>query len=163
GNILLSVRKAQSFTGQPEKRYPPLKYRGSAGSVAGAAILCQQACHQWLLAPGITKTPIWTSENLAMTSAEDEWVLPEDVAEVMVALVEKTEISSCFGENAEQGETIKLSGGSVIEVTKGRLRDVQTLNDPGSLGAAGSTASGMAGLYEEVGGLLQVDGWGNAS
>ncbi len=115
------------------------------------------------VAPGIVKTPIWTSEKLAMIKTEDDWVLPEDVAEVMVALAEKTEIASCLGENAEQGEMITLSGGSVIEVTKGRLRDVQALNDPGASGAAGSTASGMAELYEEVYGLLQVDGWGKPS
>lgn len=114
------------------------------------------------VAPAIVKTPIWTSEKLVMIKAEDEWVLPEEVADVMVDLVEKTEISSYFGEKAEQGEMIRIGGGSVIEVTKGRLRDVQTLNDPGPSGA-GTTVGGMAELYEEVYGLLQVDGWGNPS
>ncbi|ERF69177.1 hypothetical protein EPUS_01134 [Endocarpon pusillum Z07020] len=114
------------------------------------------------VAPAIVKTPIWTSEKLVMIKAEDEWVLPEDVADVMVDLVEKTEISSYFGENAEQGEMIRIGGGSVIEVAKGRLRDVQTLNDPGPSGP-GTTASGMAELYEGVYGLLQIEGWGNPS
>jgi 3-hydroxybutyrate dehydrogenase len=115
------------------------------------------------VAPGIIKTPIWTAEKLAMIKPEDEWVLPEAVAEVMVALVEKTEISSRFGKTAEQGDMIKLGGGSIIEVSKGRVRDVQSFNDPGPSPVPGNTASGMGQFSEEVYGLLQVDGWGKLS
>lgn len=114
------------------------------------------------VAPGVIKTPIWTEEMLDMIKTEDEWVLPEDVAAVMVDLVEKTEMSSRFGENAEQGETIKLGGGSIIEVAKGRLRDVQLVNDPGPSGA-GTTSSGVGQLIGEVHNLLDVEGWGKVS
>ncbi len=115
------------------------------------------------VAPGVIKTPLWTSENLAMIKAEDEWVLPEEVAEVMVALVEKTEISCQFGEGAEQGKTIKLDGGNIIEVSKGRLRDVQPFNDPGPSKGPGNTASGIGQITDEVYALLNVDGWGKPS
>lgn len=115
------------------------------------------------VAPGVIKTPIWTSEKLGMIKAEDQWVQPEEVATVMLSLVEKTEISSRLGENAEQVETIKIGGGSILEVTHGRLRDVQELNYPGPSGARGSTASGMGEAYEEVYGLLPVDSWGKPS
>jgi 3-hydroxybutyrate dehydrogenase len=112
------------------------------------------------VAPGITSTPIWTSEKLKMVKAEDQWVKPEEVAEIMVALVEKTEIGCRFGENAEGGERIKIGGGSIIEVTRGRLRDVQEFQDPGPSDAPGTTASGMAEAYGEVYGLVSVNGWG---
>jgi 3-hydroxybutyrate dehydrogenase len=115
------------------------------------------------VAPGIIKTPIWTSEKLAMVKAEDQWVLPEEVAEVMIALVSKMEISTRFGENAEQGEVIRLGGGSIIEVAKGRLRDVQPFNDPGPSGVEGTTVGGMGEYVDEVHGLLSVDGWGKRS
>lgn len=112
------------------------------------------------VAPGIIKTPLWTSEKLALIKAEDEWVLPEEVADVMVALIEKTEIANRFPETAEQGDVIKIGGGSIIEVSKGRLRDVQPFNDPGPSGVAGAVVSGVGELVEEVHGLLSVEGWG---
>ena len=115
------------------------------------------------VAPGNVKTPLWTSEQLAMLKAEDEWILPEEVAEVMVALVERTEINNRFGEEPEQGETIKVGGGSIIEIGKGRLRDVQPFNDPGPLPAAGVKDSGIGQLIEEVYDLLEIDRWGKPS
>lgn len=115
------------------------------------------------VAPGIIKTPIWTSEKIALITADDEWILPEDVAEVMVTLVEKTEISNRIREKAEQGELIKVGGGSIIEISKGRLRDVQPFNDPGPGTAPGAAASGIGPLMDEVQGLLSVDGWGKLS
>jgi 3-hydroxybutyrate dehydrogenase len=115
------------------------------------------------VAPGIIKTPIWTNEKLALIKAEDEWVMPEDVAKVMVDLVDKTEILNCFGEIAEQGQKIKIGGGSIIEITKDRLRDVPQFNNPGPEGISGSTVSGLAHVVEEVHSLLSVDGWGKVS
>jgi 3-hydroxybutyrate dehydrogenase len=115
------------------------------------------------VAPGIIKTPLWTEEKLAIIKAEDEWVFPEDVAEVMVDLVDKTEVSTRFGESPEQGETVKLGGGSIIEVSKGHLRDVQQFNDPGPSRSAGTTASGIGELIDEVHSLVSVRGWGKLS
>jgi 3-hydroxybutyrate dehydrogenase len=112
------------------------------------------------VAPGIIKTPLWTSEKRTLLKADDQWVMPEEVADAMVALVERAEVSSRFGDNAEQGEMITLGGGSIIEVTKGRLRDVPQFNNPGPSGVPGATASGIGNMVEEVHNLLSVDGWG---
>lgn len=115
------------------------------------------------VAPGVIKTPIWTSEKLAMVTTEDEWVMPEDVAKVMIDLVEKNGVSDRFGENAEQGQEIKIGGGSIIEVAKGRLIDVPPFNNSGPSGVAGSMVSGLGQFVDEVYGLLSIDGWGKAS
>ena len=114
------------------------------------------------VAPGNIKTPIWSSDKIALIKAEDGWVMPEDVAKVMIALVEKTEISQGVGEKAEQGQKIKIGGGSVIEVAKDRIRDVPQFNNPGPSGVAGSAASGVEQFVDEVHSLLRVDGWGKA-
>lgn len=115
------------------------------------------------VAPGIIKTPLWTKEKLKLIKGQDEWVPPEDVAEVMVNLVEKNEISSTFGADAPPGENITLGGGSVIEITKGRVRDVPMFNNTGPSGQAGSTVSGMGDVTQEVYDMLKVEGWGKSS
>lgn len=112
------------------------------------------------VAPNVIKTPLWTSEHLAFVLGGDTWILPEEVAAVMVALIEKTEITSRSGENAD---LIQLRGGSIIEVNKGGLRDVQQYNDPGPSGPAQTSASGLKELEDETFGLLNVEDWGKAS
>ena len=58
------------------------------------------------------------------------------------------------------GEKIAISGGSILEVSQGRVRDVQAYNDPGPAGRAGNSASDMWKLDEEVWGALGTEGWG---
>lgn len=115
------------------------------------------------VAPGVVETPLWGSDTLALLKDKVVWISPEEVAEVMAALVNKTEISSRFGEKAELGDPIKIGGGSIIEVSKGRLRDVQQFNDPGPSGAPGTTAQGVEEFENEVYDLLKVEGWGKPS
>ena len=115
------------------------------------------------VAPGVIKTPIWTSEKVAMVTANDEWIMPEEVAKVMMDLVEKNEVSSCIGSSVDEGQKIKIGGGSIIEVTKARLRDVPLFNNPGPYGAAGSMVSGLEPFIDEVHGLLGEDGWGRGA
>ena len=81
----------------------------------------------------------------------------------MLALIEKTEITSRSGENADLVDLIQLRGGSIIEVNKGCLRAVQQVNDPGPSGPAQTTASGLRKLEDEIYGLLDVEGWGKAA
>lgn len=114
------------------------------------------------VAPGLIKTPIWSSEKVALVTANDEWIMPEEVAEVMVDLIEKDEISSDVGDSADQGQKIKIEGGSIIEVGKARLRAVPLLNNPGPNGAAGTMASGLGPFVDEVHSLLGGEGWGKS-
>lgn len=100
------------------------------------------------VAPGIIKTPLWTEhpEKLQMLNAEqDAWVEPEEVAEAMLRCCEDDVIV----------------GGYVMEVLKGKTRNVDWKMDPGPQGPGG-TASGGAKLHAEVLGWLSEKGWGVA-
>ncbi|KAK4502613.1 hypothetical protein PRZ48_006039 [Zasmidium cellare] len=98
------------------------------------------------VAPGIIKTPLWTEhpEKLQMLNKEqDEWVEPEEVAEALLRCVE------------DEG----VGGGYVMEVLKGRTRNVEWRMDPGPQGPGG-TASERAAMAMEVFGWLGEPGWG---
>ena len=68
------------------------------------------------VAPGLIKTPLWTEhpEKLKMLNPDTKWVTAEDVALVMLDLVEKEE----------------HVGGSILEVGR-NVRKVEAFNDPG--------------------------------
>lgn len=63
----------------------------------------------------------------------DEWVTPEEVAQVMVDLIEKEE----------------NVGGTILEVGKGKVRRVEALNDPGPEGS-GHTVSNAESEEMEI-------------
>lgn len=113
--------------------------------------------------PGIVKTPIWTEhpeKNKVLhqkASDNDEWVTPQEVAEVMLACIERSTI-----ETGVSGEPpIAIKGGSCLEVLAGAVRDVPLFNNPGpfALGRKGAEASHPEQLVDEVLGLL-TPGWG---
>ena len=112
--------------------------------------------------PGIVKTPLWMDhpEKLKVVRQEgegrDEWVTPEETAEVMLALVKDNEILSETG-----GEKIPIVGGTCLEVLSKYVRDVPIWNNVGpyASGKPGASASDAAEIYTEVFGLLQP-GWG---
>lgn len=111
------------------------------------------------VAPGVVKTPLWTEDPgklKAIDEGVDEWVTPEEVAAVMLALVERGEIASGEGE-----EMIEIKGGSILEVSKGRVRDVKAFDDPGPVGRPGNTAGAMGKLEDEVWETLGREGWGS--
>ncbi|KAH8657710.1 NAD-dependent 15-hydroxyprostaglandin dehydrogenase [Xylariales sp. PMI_506] len=88
------------------------------------------------VAPGVIKTPLWTEnpEKLKWIDTErDEWVTAEDVAEVMLDLIQKPE----------------YIGGTILEVGKNQVRRVEVLNDAGPKGA-GHTVSGAKEGDKEV-------------
>ncbi|RDW65032.1 NAD(P)-binding protein-21 [Coleophoma cylindrospora] len=69
------------------------------------------------VAPGLIKTPLWTDhpEKMKFIAEDDQgWVTPEDVAKVMLELVEGEE----------------HVGGTILEVGKS-VRKVETFMDPG--------------------------------
>ncbi|KAK2927666.1 Short-chain dehydrogenase/reductase SDR [Fusarium oxysporum f. sp. vasinfectum] len=112
------------------------------------------------VAPGIIKTPLYTDnpEKMAMVDGlQDVWVEPEEVAEVMVALIERDTMSEAIGEYPENGD-IQIKSGTILEVTKGRARSVHPYHDPGPSGP-GALASNMAASEDAVLEILKP-GWG---
>lgn len=98
------------------------------------------------VAPGVIKTPLWTEhpEKLKMVDERnDEWVLPEEVADVMLR---------CCEDDA-------VGGGFIMEVLKNSVRNVDWRNDPGPQGPGGTTAN-KATMISEVFGWLAQEGWG---
>ncbi|KAK5123757.1 hypothetical protein LTR85_002393 [Meristemomyces frigidus] len=100
------------------------------------------------VAPGIIKTPLWTEhpEKMKMLDENiDAWVEPEEVADAMLRCCEDKTVV----------------GGWVLEVTKGKTRNVGWRDDPGPTGP-GATASNVASTTAEVYQWLSEPGWGVA-
>ena len=111
--------------------------------------------------PGIVKTPLWTDhpEKLQIVNEEsDVWIMPEDIAQVMLDLVVKDEINS---QKDGSGQTIAIEGGSCIEILAKDRRDVPLFNNVGPAGGkdSGSTVTDAGKLYEEVLSSIKP-GWG---
>ncbi|OAL47736.1 NAD-dependent 15-hydroxyprostaglandin dehydrogenase [Pyrenochaeta sp. DS3sAY3a] len=107
------------------------------------------------VAPGVVKTPLWTEhaeKSQAIEEGKDQWVTPELVAEVMMALVSRDEIPQSSQDAATEASPVMVPivGGSVLEVTAGHVRNVSAVNDPGPAGRAGSTVSNMQALENRV-------------
>jgi 3-hydroxybutyrate dehydrogenase len=110
------------------------------------------------VAPGVVKTPIWT-ENISMIKeGVDMWVTPEEVAEVMLALIQQNEVSEIIGDTKSQGKAIPIGGGTILEVTK-KVRAVHAFNDPGPSGP-GATITNIGGMEQKIYGLLSQANWG---
>ncbi|KAJ5104586.1 Short-chain dehydrogenase/reductase SDR [Penicillium alfredii] len=64
------------------------------------------------VAPGVIKTPLWTEhpEKLKMVDGSDEWVTPEEVATVMLALVQQDQVSETIGDQTGQGPQFPVKG-----------------------------------------------------
>ncbi|KAK2013501.1 NAD(P)-binding protein [Colletotrichum eremochloae] len=113
------------------------------------------------VAPGIIKTPLYTDnpEKLAMIdSLTDVWVEPEEVAEVMVALIERDTMSTTIGDYSPDRQDIAIESGLILEITKARARPVTAYHDPGPSGP-GALASNMAAAESAAKSLLKK-GWG---
>jgi hypothetical protein len=93
--------------------------------------------------------PVQFREKLKMVTEGDEWVTPEEVARVMLDLVEKDE---CKG--------VGVMGGAILEVSKNRVRRVEEFNDPGPSGA-GNTIGNMDTGFDDVQDTLES--WGRSS
>lgn len=114
------------------------------------------------VAPGVIKTPLWTEhpEKLKMVDdTTDEWVTPEEVAEVMLALVQQDQVSEIIGDRSGKGQQYKVVGGTILEVSK-TVREVTAFNDPGPGDRPGNTASDHGAVEEESFRLLLQEGWG---
>lgn len=116
------------------------------------------------VAPGVIKTPLWTDhpEKLKMVDDKvDEWVTPEEVAEVMLALVQQEQVSEIIGDRSGRGQQFPVTGGTILEVSK-TVRVVNQFNDPGPGDRPGNTAADHAAVEEESFRLLAQKGWGRS-
>ena len=87
------------------------------------------------VAPGITKTPIWTEDKIRwFDEGTDTWVTPQRIAEVMLELIQNPE----------------YVGGTVLEVGSESVRKVEALNDPGNQSAKGHTVGKIADGFAET-------------
>ncbi|KAJ5689210.1 hypothetical protein N7462_003602 [Penicillium macrosclerotiorum] len=115
------------------------------------------------VAPGVIKTPLWTDhpEKIKMVDSGDEWVTPEEVAEVMLALVQQDQVSEIIGDRSGRGPQFAVTGGTILEVSK-TVRVVEQFNDAGPGNRPGNTASDHASVEEESFALLAQKGWGRS-
>lgn len=106
--------------------------------------------------PGVVKTPLWTDhpEKLkAFNEEKDVWVTPVEVANVMLAIVEKDKITTTVaghGGPNDHTEEIKIVGGSCLEVSAGKVRDVPMFNNPGPYGIVGNGISNVGEFFDET-------------
>lgn len=114
------------------------------------------------VAPGVIKTPLWTDHPDKLKLIDDStdvWVTPEEVAEVMLALVQQDEVSEIIGDRSGQGPLYKVSGGTILECSK-TVRSVGQFNDPGPGDRPGNTASEHPAVEAEKYRQLELAGWG---
>ena len=120
------------------------------------------------VAPGVVKTPLWLDDpqkrRLLKEEGEnkDEWITPHQVAQVMLSIVEKYEVSSVpvdVASTVNAGESLVIKGGTILEVTSREVREVPLFNNSGPFGKPGTTVSHEGELWQETVGLLKP-GWG---
>lgn len=106
------------------------------------------------VAPAVVKTPLWTHDPVnaaAVVEGVDQWVTPQEVADVMFQLatqdsLKAKDIADTSSENKNEVAKIPITGGTILEVTKGYVRQVKAFNDPGPQRRPGSTVSNMDAL-----------------
>ncbi|KIX10446.1 uncharacterized protein Z518_01529 [Rhinocladiella mackenziei CBS 650.93] len=166
-----SIVHIASIAGQSASLYFPLYHvskHGVQALVRSLASLEQtHGIRVTAVEPGVVKTPLWTDhpEKLQFVKLEgegqDEWVTPEECAQVMLACVKDQEIDSNLRGNDPTGERIPIRGGSCLEILAGAVRDVPLFNNVGpyASGKPGATVSSVDKLVDEVMGVLKP-GWG---
>ena len=107
-------------------------------------------------------------EKLRLIAKEDEWVSPEYVAETMVSLVEgeALEVSAAgtrnsglgMGDQEQETMMVKVYGGMIVEVAKGKRRIVEQFNDPGPIGN-GNTVGNVGLAVDEILAMLEEGGY----
>lgn len=134
------------------------------GLVRSLAKLEQIGIRVTAVAPGVIKTPLWTDnpEKLKMVDeSADAWVTPEEVGEVMLALVQQDQVSEIIGDQSGRGKQFPVKGGTILEVSK-TVREVKQYNDEGPGNRPGNTASDHAEVERESFELLAQKGWGRS-
>ncbi|KAH0845715.1 putative short chain dehydrogenase/reductase family oxidoreductase [Fonsecaea pedrosoi] len=94
------------------------------------------------VAPGLVNTPIWSTspDKSGPLPPDPAWVTPEEVAQVMLDMVEKDQVSTLLRGDAGTDEStqkeglVHVAGGSILEVSGNQVRDVAAFFDPGPQG-----------------------------
>lgn len=91
------------------------------------------------VAPGMVQTPLWTNnpDKMKAITSDDVLISPDELAAVMLDLIESDE----------------YPGGTVLEALKGKTRKVQV--DSPLPSGAGSTMSNMGLIYDDTISLLE--------
>lgn len=118
--------------------------------------------------PGVVKTPLWTDhpEKLKMVrqggSDADEWVTPEETAEVMLRLVKDNEMTTNISGG---GEPVAIQGGTCLEVLVDFVRDVPLLNNvgPNAPGVGGASVKDREKQESDIIQRLNTPGWGEVA
>ncbi|KAL8687540.1 MAG: hypothetical protein Q9218_006322, partial [Villophora microphyllina] len=172
-----------SIAGQVTPLLAPL-YNASKHAVSGfvrtlAPLDAAHGIRVTAVAPGVIDTPMWREEPEKLRLMDDreggdEWVSAEDVAEVMGSLIdgrEEVDVVSTSasagggatglpsGDSREGWRKIKVEGGLILEVSKGRVRKVEQFMDEGPTGA-GNTAGNMDLAYKDIFKMLGSGNWG---
>ncbi|KAF7592328.1 hypothetical protein BBP40_000384 [Aspergillus hancockii] len=111
---------------------------------------------------GVIKTPLWTEhlEKLKMVDDnEDEWMTPDEVAKVILALIQQDERVGTVASDEGERQVRVVSVGTIMEASK-IVRAVHAIKDPGPQSRAGSTTSRARLVEGEVLELLAETGWG---
>lgn len=136
---------------------------GITGFVRSLAKLDQQlGIRVTAVAPAIIKTPLWTDHPesaFMIDESKDVWVSPEEVATVMLALLQQEQVGEFIGDNSDSGTQFAVEGGTILEVAK-TVRRVEKFNDPGPQDRPGTTISGYHFLEDQVFQILGQKGWG---
>lgn len=124
------------------------------------------------VAPGVIDTPLWRDNpeklRLVNEAGGDKWVSAEEVAEVMGVLVGdggKDEIEVVKGTGSSSGDgpegkgMVRIEGGLILEIGKGRVRKVEQFNDAGPKGA-GNSVGNMPLVDGEILEMLGSGTWG---
>ncbi|KAL8857669.1 MAG: hypothetical protein Q9178_005834 [Gyalolechia marmorata] len=172
-----------SIAGQVTPLFAPM-YNASKHGISGFVRSLAPLDHHHQIrvtavAPGVIDTPLWRDNpeklRLVDESAGDKWVSAEEVAEVMGMLVgsggkEEIEVvrSSAVesggaelsnGDGPEGKRMVRIEGGLILEIGKGRIRKVEQFNDEGPRGAG--TTAGKSSLADgEIFDMLESGEWG---
>ncbi|EEP78913.1 conserved hypothetical protein [Uncinocarpus reesii 1704] len=163
-----SIIHISSIAGQVASLSTPLYVAAKhalSGFVRSLAKLDKIGIRVTAVAPGYIKTPLWTesADKMAMVDeSKDGWVTPEEVATVMLALIQEDHISeSILGQPTDGDEVIPVKGGTILEVSKS-VRKVSMFDDPGPLGRPGNSMGDQRAAEEGFLALVQSGSWGEA-
>lgn len=137
-----TVVHVSSIAGQASPLWCPLytvSKHGINGIVRALAPLAERLQFRVVaVAPGLVKTPLWTEnpEKAGPIGTDPAWVTSEEVAQVMLDLAQQnyTQDRIVGRPGSQKSEKIMIGGGTILEVSGDRVREVKQYNDSGPQG-----------------------------